>query len=230
MYYAIIRQVATSAEAEYTGVVYEEITESTLNSHKEQGFFIEPTDVMIKPINEEEIREYEMKRMMDEMKNKMNDSFGPSGSEPFIPEPFIPEPMPIYENITKENASGAITFYIEDYKETQNKEPFVYNNVSYSPSNSAINAVYTLCLSLNDTDNIPTQNGVWKGYDTNGDVVYTQFTVAEFKTFANALFSRSDSNFFNKEIHITNIKGMINDDTKTITDILSYDYTTGWNV
>jgi hypothetical protein len=220
MYYAIIRQVATSAEAEYTGVVYEEITESTLNNHKEQSFFIEPTDVMIKPINEAEIREYEINMMMS--------SIGPSGNIP-IPSEIGMEPMPIYPSVTKDNAFNAIKYYIDKYKDTKNKESFIYDNISYKPSTTAINAVYTLCLSLSDTDPIPTQNGVWKGYDNNGDIVYTQFTVGEFKSFANALFARSDGNFFNKETHITNIKNMVDDDTKTITDILNYDYTTGWS-
>jgi hypothetical protein len=219
MYYAIIRQVVTSAEAEYTGVVYDNITDNVFDGHKSQGFFIEPMDYVIRPINEDEIREYEISQSIN-IESASGD----------IPETTI-APMPIYQQVTKNDAYKAIKFYIENYKDKENEKMFIYNGHEYYSDVKAIQATQNQCLTMNDTDNIPVQNGAWKTaeVDGNNNPVFQVLTVAEFKTLAKTLFDRGASNFSVKELHINTLRTMVNDDTKTITDILNYDYSTGWN-
>jgi hypothetical protein len=77
MYYAIIRQAHATPKddsgnpAEYTGVVYEDLTKSTIYNHKDQGFYIEPMDHMLEPINKKEIAEFEIKKAQKEVEEKL---------------------------------------------------------------------------------------------------------------------------------------------------------------
>jgi hypothetical protein len=168
MYYAIIRQVPSASPnpkaspntspAEYTGVVYEDLTKSTIDNHKEQGFYIEPMVDMLEPINKKEIAEFEMKKAQKEMEVKMAEAMEKMPGfdddkmakemvdmpdmpteDPFqmnemfnIPSPELLvddiEPMPVYPSVEKENAANAIIFYIREEKKKYNTSDFTYTH------------------------------------------------------------------------------------------------------
>jgi len=231
MYYAIIKQTADSAE--YTGVVYNEMTNPTIIAHKEQECFIEPMDQMLEPVNKKEMAEYEMKMVQQKMEKAMSIN-GDGGTDP-VEDPDIPDiPMPVYAPVEKVNAVNAVIFYIREEKKKYNISNFTYTHsvegeCTFSASSDAINAVYTMCTGLADGDPIPTQHGQWKGYLADGTSKMIDFTVSEFKAMATSFFNRNDANFHNEESHATAVRNMITDDTASITDILNYDYSTGWN-
>jgi len=222
MYYAIIRPSVSgsSVSASFTGAFYDYITESIIDPHKDQGMFIEPMDSILTPINQAEITQAEVNNMMA----------GPSAT----PDPV---PMPVYRNVTKDDAVKAVSFYVDDTKRNENKKNFTYtHSVSgdheYFADVDSIQATQNQCLTMNDNDPIPTVNGKWKTAEFEADgvtPVYVSFTVSEFKNFAKTLFDRGAANFGNKESHINNLLNMLSDDTKTIDDIFEYDYSGGWN-
>jgi len=242
MYYAIIRQVGTSAEAEYTGMFYDYMNESIIKPHKEQKMFIEPMDKILDPINTKEIQEFEMKKVQAEMQDKMKEMMPSVDTKDDFDLPFddtmvMPlsadiDPMPVYQKVTKQNAANAIKFYIDDMKAKMNRSDFTFDKggtiYSFSASSDAINAVYTMCIGMTGSDPIPTTNGEWKGFKQDGTPEMIAFTVDEFKAMAQSLFDRNDANFVNRESHISAVMTMVSDDTKSITDILEYDYSGGW--
>jgi len=220
MFYAIIKQTTTSgpssspviSEPAYTGVVYDYISDEIIKPHQEQGYFIEPMTVSITPINQAEILQVEMQNAMS-------------------PSAFTPVPVPQYPAITKENAANAVKFYIDIKKRNENLKNFTYNGHEYFADVKSIQATQNQCLTMNDSDPIPTVNGKWKTAEFGPDGVtpiYVDFTVSEFKQFAKTLFDRGASNFGVKENHYQQVNAMISDDTKTVQDIFDYDFSVNW--
>ena len=220
MFYAIIKQTTTTGPSSspvtnppaFTGVVYDYITDEIINPHKDQGYFIEPRNTTIMPTNQAEI-------MQAEMQNVMTPSAG------------IIVPVPEYPVITKENAVNAVNFYINEKKKKENKKNFIYDNHEYFSDVDSIQATQNQCLTMNDTDAIPTVNGKWKTAEFESDgitSVYVDFIVSDFKLFAKSLFDRGASNFGIKEIHQQQVNAMISDDTKTVQDIFDYDFSGSW--
>ena len=138
---------------------------------------------------------------------------------------------------TRDEALQQMLGQIDLEASTRNHLDFIYDKgdgtVShhYEADDNSIQAVQNQCLTMTGTDPIPVPNGVWKTNDTEADgltPVYVPFTVAEFLTFATAYFMRGSNNFGVKETHKNNVKAIYADDTKTVDDILNYDYSGGW--
>ena len=222
MFYAIIMNTvassASSVSASYTGVVYDYMNDNIVKAHKDQGFFIQPMSTAIAPINQAELFEYEILTASS------------------TAAPTAAQPVPIYREITKSDAVDAVKFYVNERKKEENMKLFTYtHSVSgdhqYYADVESIQATQNQCLTMADTDPIPTANGKWKTAEFEADgvtPVYVSFTVAEFKNMAKSLFDRGASNFANKELHYQTLNSMVNDSNVTVEDIFNYDYSQGW--
>jgi len=212
MFYAIISNFSGTS-ASYTGVVYNNMDDTIIEPHKEQGMYIEEMDTNLVPLNQAEILQYDM-----------NMSMNPSGDHGTMP-------MPVYRPVEKEDAVEAISFYTNYTKKLKNEENFTFDGHEYYADDKSVQATQNQCLTMSDSDNIPVPNGAWKTaeVDGSGNPVFVSFTVGEFKNFAKTLFDRGAANFGVKESHIQALKVLESDNSKTVIDILNYDYSAGWN-